>query len=634
MNKRQLYSAIASARQNHQLEKSHPGMSIDPHHFSLQGETARNKMERTIKDRFGKVCDSIVAKVKATKVRKSDEEDIKKLLGDDAFWTQLWIDLPADLTDDLEEAVRAGMAKGLLEADVKLSSASAINEFNGIAQAYAKKRAAEMVGMKFDDAGALVPNPGAQWVIADTTRDDLRRIITEAFEHNTKMEDLVKDIQDAGAFSGVRAQMIAATEVSHAQAGGTYEVWKKTGVVKTCQWQTSNLENVCPECEANEDQGEVEFGKPFGSGDLFPPAHPNCLIAGTLVAAADGVTAHFTRPFEGEVVTIALVNGEELTITPNHPVLADCGWMAPLEVQEGMYLPYCGDQRRLAMLAVEPDDNLMPAVIEQVPRALLVSGSVFRGRMPSSAEDFHGDGIADSEVDVVRPTSAGKDELDFGICKHCGKTLFTEGHLGNDVRSAVSQFDRSSAFAENGGRWMGAAHGIMSSHGARRPLLGTLFGHTEEIPLPDSARWQSKSFPVSNEIPTTAVKGFGSVGTSVPFHVESMRRPDLGFPTDAALTLRPRRSQHFASAAQHHASSTQLLADSIALNADNPRNICDRLARLIQLTRVRNVYRTNFSGHVFNLETRSGYYAANGFIVHNCRCVVYAKKVGKAKTAA
>lgn len=635
LNKNGILAMIASSRRNHQFSKVHPGMSIDPHHFSLQGETARNNLETKVKAYLAQVCDKFVAKIQAKKARKTqDEDDIKKLLGDDAFWTELWIALPPELTDDLEEAVRAGMAKGLLEADVKIDSSSAIKEFNAIAQAYAKNRAAELVGMAYDDAGELAPNPRAQYVISDTTRNELRRIITESFEHNTKFEDLIKDIQDAGAFSGVRAQLIAKTEVSHAQAGGTYSVWQKTGVVQTCQWQTSNLENVCPECEANEDQGEVEFGKPFGSGDLFPPAHPNCLIAGTLVAAADGVTAHFTRPFEGEVVTIALVNGEELTITPNHPVLADCGWMAPLEVQEGMYLPYCGDQRRLAMLAVEPDDNLMPAVIEQVPRALLVSGSVFRGRMPSSAEDFHGDGIADSEVDVVGPTSAGKDELDLGICKHCGKTLFAEGHLGNDVRSAVSQFDRSSAFAENGGRWMGSAHGIMSSHGARRPLLGTLFGHTEEIPLPDSARWQSKSFPVSNEIPTTAVKGFGSLGTSVPFHVESMRRPDLGFPTDAALTLRPRRSQHFASAAQHHASSTQLLTDSIALNADNPRNICDRLARLIQLTRVRNVYRTNFSGHVFNLETRSGYYAANGFIVHNCRCVVYAKKVGKAKTAA
>jgi hypothetical protein len=277
MNKRQLYTAIASARQNHQLDKTHPGMSIDPHHFSLQGETARNKMERTIKDRLGKVCDAVVAKLKAAKaakVRKSDEEDIKKLLGDDAFWTQLWIDLPPDLTDDLEEAVRAGMSKGILEADVKMDSAGAINELNAIAQAYASKRAAELVGMKYDKDGNLEPNPNAQYTITEPTRNELRQIITEAFEHNTKFEDLVKEIEEAGSFSTVRAMNIAKTEVSFAQSGGTYQVWKQTGVVQSSVWQCSNMPNVCDTCLGNQEAGEVPFGTPFPSGDLYPPAHP------------------------------------------------------------------------------------------------------------------------------------------------------------------------------------------------------------------------------------------------------------------------------------------------------------------------------------------------------------------------
>lgn len=280
LNESLVTAAVANAKKNKQLTKTHPGMSIDPHHFSLQGETARNNLETKVRDYLGKVCDKFIAKMsgssKARKARKSDEDDIKKLLGDDAFWTSLWIDLPPELTDDLEEAVRAGMAKGLLEADVKTDSADAINEFNAVAQAYAKSRAAEMVGMKYDDAGELIPNPKAQYVISETTREELRRIVTEAFEANTKMEDLVKEIQDAGAFSGVRAQLIAKTEVSRAQAGGTYSVWEKTGVVQTVRWQNSNLENVCDDCLDNAAAGEVEFGKPFPSGDLFPPAHPAC----------------------------------------------------------------------------------------------------------------------------------------------------------------------------------------------------------------------------------------------------------------------------------------------------------------------------------------------------------------------
>ena len=297
-NRRQIMQFISGAHEDHRFDKAHVGMTIDPHHYSLHGEQARNNLQTVLDKHLRRVRKDFVAKLKdvgAKKVRKADddynESEIRKLLGDDEFWTTLWIDLPDDLKPDLEAAVRAGMAKGLLEANISGSQTDMINSFNAIAQAYAKERAAEMVGMKFDDAGELVPNPKAQYVISDTTRDDLRRIITQSFEQNTRMSDLVKSIQDAGAFSTVRAQMIAATEVSRAQAGGTYDVWKHTGVVQSYRWQNSNLSNVCADCIDNAEEGEVAFGKTFPSGDLYPPAHPNCRCVIVAVKTGTGSKA-------------------------------------------------------------------------------------------------------------------------------------------------------------------------------------------------------------------------------------------------------------------------------------------------------------------------------------------------------
>lgn len=37
-----------------------------------------------------------------------------------------------------------------------------------------RSSAAEMVGMKYDAEGNLVPNPSAKWAISETTRDELR----------------------------------------------------------------------------------------------------------------------------------------------------------------------------------------------------------------------------------------------------------------------------------------------------------------------------------------------------------------------------------------------------------------------------------------------------------------------------
>jgi len=278
-NHDQIERFLQAAKSEQRFDKTTPGMSINPHHYSLQGENAKKNLQDKIAKKFDKVCTDLVSKIKkvtAKKVHKSDEDDINKLLGDDDFWSSLWIDLPPDIVSDLEDAIRAGMAKGLLEADVHISQADVINSFNQLARNEASERAAEMVGMKWSDDGELVPNPKAQYVISETTREDLRRIITNAFEKNTPLEDIVAEIEDAGSFSQIRAQMIARTEVSRAQAGGTYSVWKQTGVVKTVIWQHSNMPNVCDNCVANAEQGEIEFGKAFQSGDLYPPAHPNC----------------------------------------------------------------------------------------------------------------------------------------------------------------------------------------------------------------------------------------------------------------------------------------------------------------------------------------------------------------------
>jgi len=276
LNQDQVQGFILATREFHQLEKSHPGMSIDPHHFTLQSESARSKVEKVIKTQLAKVATDFVAKITSKKFRKADEDDLKHLLDDDDFWTSLWIALPGDLTPELEAAVRAGMSKGMLEADVNINSSDAINSLNAIAHEFASTRAAEMVGMAYDADGKLVPNPKAQYVISDTTRDQLRTLITQAFEDNTPLPELVQDIKDAGTFGIVRAQMIANTEVSRAQAGGTYSVWEQTGIVQTVRWQNSNLPGVCEDCIENAEAGEIKFGTKFPSGSLYPPDHPNC----------------------------------------------------------------------------------------------------------------------------------------------------------------------------------------------------------------------------------------------------------------------------------------------------------------------------------------------------------------------
>lgn len=192
-----------------------------------------------------------------------------------------WQNLPVQVESSLESAMLSGVGQGALQ--LEFSPGGMISSANTLAQKYAQERSAEMVGMRRDASGNLIPNPDARWAISDTTRDRIRQIVSDAFAEETPLEQIQEAIQQAleeeadenGIFSEARAEMIARTEVSHAQAGGNFSVWTESGIVKTIQWLTSEDEKVCVVCEENDGQ-IVPIGKPFHSGDLYPGAHPNC----------------------------------------------------------------------------------------------------------------------------------------------------------------------------------------------------------------------------------------------------------------------------------------------------------------------------------------------------------------------
>jgi hypothetical protein len=48
--------------------------------------------------------------------------------------------------------------------------------------------------------------------------------------------------------------------------------------------------------------------------------------------------------------------------------------------------------------------------------------------------------------------------------------------------------------------------------------------------------------------------------------------------------------------------------------------VLDPFARNIEFDRVLKVSRRSFSNHVYNLETKTGWYIADGILTHNCRC--------------
>lgn len=174
------------------------------------------------------------------------------------------------VAESVANPLQNAVVSGLVQADV--SDPAMLAKVDVIARDWAQNRAAEMVGMIRDDAGVLVANPDAKWAITDTTRETLKRIITEAFsDPSVTMEDITQAIDDSGIFSAERAAMIAQTEVATAQMQGTISIWQDSGMVDTVDVMLS-IENPCDECKEIADAG------PYRLDEIGPefPFHPFC----------------------------------------------------------------------------------------------------------------------------------------------------------------------------------------------------------------------------------------------------------------------------------------------------------------------------------------------------------------------
>jgi len=143
---------------------------------------------------------------------------------------------------------------------------------------YARERAAELVGKRVLADGTVVDNPRAEWRIDTTTRDEVRRIISQGLEDNIGHDDIADQIEASFTFSPERAEIIANTEIAMANSQATLDSYHEArdvaGVKVKKEWQAD--EDPCEDCIANMDAGAIELEDEFPSGDDAPPAHPNC----------------------------------------------------------------------------------------------------------------------------------------------------------------------------------------------------------------------------------------------------------------------------------------------------------------------------------------------------------------------
>lgn len=146
------------------------------------------------------------------------------------------------------------------------------------AEAWARDRAAEMVGMR-REGDTLIPNPDAKWQITEGTRDMIRGVTEQALEEGWSAQEMAKNIADSAAFSDSRALMIARTEIAKADVAGTMVGYRASGIVQGKEWITAEDDLVSEECQLCGAAGVIGLNDVFPSGEDAPPNNPNCRCA-------------------------------------------------------------------------------------------------------------------------------------------------------------------------------------------------------------------------------------------------------------------------------------------------------------------------------------------------------------------
>ncbi|WP_164509832.1 Hint domain-containing protein [Gulosibacter massiliensis] len=364
---------------------------------------------------------------------------------------------------------------------------------------------------------------------------------------------------------------------------------------KTCAW-----------CSMLASRGWVYTSKER-AGQNPSDFHDECVIGSTVVSGPEA-DAGYRRYFEGEIVTLVTAAGHELTITPNHPVLTDRGWVKAGLLNEGDNL--VSAVRSYGDVMGRPDKDDRPTSIEDAVRALGMVSATRRVSVPGSPEQFHGDGF-NSEVDVVT-----RDDLFWGegyasLVKPRPELDLHGGSVPCPVHRALGPSVGDLELL--GGRPLATSAGLV-----RGGSLGTALGlghirGAELSSLGARASGEAGFFePSRDDASADPVR----VGEGQDAFASSVASGKVGRRWDSAL------GWVGAAAPSFDPPELESAAEGVRAYTQLGGALLERLAGGVKLDRLVDKRVGQFAGHVFNLSTREGWYIANSITVSNCDCQI------------
>ena len=400
-----------------------------------------------------------------------------------------------------------------------------------------------------------------------------------------------------------RAILIARTETIRSYRTATTEQYRRSGAVtgfRRLVWKPT----ACMSCLMRDgeffDVDEELTDHPAGKAEL-----PGNLIESSSPLAFETIN------YKGDVVVIRTASGKFLSVTPQHPILTDRGWVAAKFIKVGdNVLSHSLSDR--ASSSNRPDKNHIPTVVEKIPGAF----NMFRlGRVPSASKNLYSQ-WEDGEVEVIFANRFLWNSYNATFKQQIKKKLFGIGDIGRIPFNTLSNFTKM----------------FIRKFFAYSPLLGVsnsgfLFsGSSLGLKQPVSLGLSSASNIIINKNSLDNLSGNTKLlSNSLLRNSRLVESDNIGFRHNEfvpnisgqfdAFNLRnfgfiPKEPISLEIIRQGLSRSVPLSSSNLAIISSN-----------VVFDSIIDVGVRFFSGHVYSLQTKEEWYSSNNIISHNCTTI-------------
>jgi SPP1 gp7 family putative phage head morphogenesis protein len=523
--------------------------------------------------------------------------------GEDPSDTILWMrQRIIDNINELGKNLQAFAIEGAtITADGQLQSAILANEASvGMVEAAAGRKPANVslgsswtalpdeqlqtfVGM----AGDGSPLGELFATIPQVTTDAMQMALVQGISLGEGPRTVARRVRKAADIGRQRAETIARTEMIRSAREAQRQLYTQNPAVQGYRRQATQDSRVCLACLA--------LSGTLSATDEIMPSHPNCFVPDTKVTHAD-LLGTSSRWYTGDVVTIRVKSGNVITVTPNHPILTSHGWVSAGKITKGSYVISATDSEWMHSL-VNPNYNHVESTIKDVVDTFEASLGVSTKTMEVSAMNFHGDGVG-SEIAVINSDSLLRDKL---IAQHESKGDFVTTAGDSSTFSGLSDFASmfESVFASSDCVVCGShidGVDITTSGAHHQSISSGLISNNDVVLDQDSTNHIASDIEIKRNV-VLALAGYVIGYDGLLGQVINNTFPDAS-------------------------SRKQACANNLLRNAVQIGNLLEAFTGLINLDEVIDVQIEAYSGHVYNLQTSTGWYIANNIISHNCRCVM------------